>query len=129
MPAPVVALPCGSRSTRSTRRFIATRLAARLTAVVVLPTPPFWFAIAMIRGIMNAPPGSPLTRRRAPPRGGGERLGAARRRSSRPHHDQVARSVEPRHVEPALGDNLDVAGELRELLAGMHALHRVERPA
>ena len=50
-PAPVVALPCGSRSTSSTRRFIAARLAARLTAVVVLPTPPFWFATAMMRVI------------------------------------------------------------------------------
>src|SRR6185437_15114364 len=40
MPEPVVALPCGSRSTTSTRRFMATRLAARLTVVVVLPTPP-----------------------------------------------------------------------------------------
>ena len=46
-----MALPCGSRSTSSTRRFIATRLAARLTAVVVLPTPPFWLATAMMRVI------------------------------------------------------------------------------
>ena len=53
-PAPVVALPCGSRSTSSTRRFIAARLAARLTVVVVLPTPPFWFATAMIR-VTRAP--------------------------------------------------------------------------
>ena len=45
-----VALPCGSRSTSSTRRFIAARLAARLTLVVVLPTPPFWLATAMMRG-------------------------------------------------------------------------------
>ena len=49
MPAPVVALPCGSRSISSTRRFIAVRLAARLTAVVVLPTPPFWLTTARIR--------------------------------------------------------------------------------
>jgi hypothetical protein len=27
--------------------------AARLTAVVVLPTPPFWFAIAMILAILK----------------------------------------------------------------------------
>jgi hypothetical protein len=28
---------------------VAARDAARLTAVVVLPTPPFWLAIAMMR--------------------------------------------------------------------------------
>src|ERR1700750_809295 len=40
--------PCGSRSSRSTRRPFCANAAARLTAVVVFPTPPFWFAIAMI---------------------------------------------------------------------------------
>src|SRR6267154_27733 len=45
----MVALPCGSRSISSTRRRVAARDAARLTAVVVLPTPPFWFAMAMTR--------------------------------------------------------------------------------
>src|SRR6059058_6319826 len=39
--------PCGSRSRSSTRRPFRANAAARLTAVVVLPTPPFWFAIAM----------------------------------------------------------------------------------
>jgi hypothetical protein len=43
----MVALPCGSRSISSTRCFIAASEAARLTQVVVLPTPPFWFAIAI----------------------------------------------------------------------------------
>src|SRR5215469_310071 len=33
----------------STRDPCSDRLAARLTAVVVFPTPPFWFAIVMIR--------------------------------------------------------------------------------
>jgi len=47
MPAAVVALPWGSRSMRRTFLFVAARLAARLTAVVVLPTPPFWLAMAM----------------------------------------------------------------------------------
>jgi hypothetical protein len=42
-------LPCGSRSMTSTREPCSDRLAARLTAVVVFPTPPFWFAIVMIR--------------------------------------------------------------------------------
>src|SRR5690606_971001 len=50
MPLPMVALPCGSRSTSNTRFFCNARLAARLIAVVVLPTPPFWFAIQNTRG-------------------------------------------------------------------------------
>ena len=33
------------------RRRVAANEAARFTAVVVLPTPPFWFATAMIRFI------------------------------------------------------------------------------
>jgi len=36
---------------------MAARLAARLTAVVVLPTPPFWFATAMDAG--HVPPTPP----------------------------------------------------------------------
>ena len=75
MPAPVVALPCGSRSTSSTRRFIAVRLAARLTAVVVFPTPPFWFTIARIR------------------------VTVAR------HHDQVAFRIEAGHRERGRRDD------------------------
>src|SRR3990172_4207220 len=54
MPLPVVALPCGSRSTSSTRCLVAARLAARLTPVVVLPTPPFWLVIARIFAIALA---------------------------------------------------------------------------
>ena len=41
MPRPVEALPCGSRSTMSTRSPIAASAVARFIAVVVLPTPPF----------------------------------------------------------------------------------------
>ena len=51
MPRPVVALPWGSRSTTRTRNPSSARPAPRLTAVVVLPTPPFWLATAMIRGV------------------------------------------------------------------------------
>src|SRR6185295_7479786 len=50
MPRPVEALPCGSRSTISTSSPIAASAVPRLMAVVVLPTPPFWFASAMTRG-------------------------------------------------------------------------------
>ena len=48
MPIPLVAFACGSASTRSVVRSAAARHAARFTAVVVLPTPPFWFVIVMI---------------------------------------------------------------------------------
>src|SRR5687767_14780871 len=44
----MVALPCGSRSTINTRCPTLPRPAARFTVVVVLPTPPFWFATQKI---------------------------------------------------------------------------------
>ena len=50
MPSPVEALPCGSRSMISTRSPIAASAVPRLIAVVVLPTPPFWLAMASTRG-------------------------------------------------------------------------------
>src|SRR5208283_2426013 len=55
-PQPMVALPCGSRSISSTRLLVAVKDAARLTAVVVLPTPPFWFATAMTRFMLYLDP-------------------------------------------------------------------------
>src|SRR6185437_8900477 len=50
MPSPVLALPCGSRSNSKTFLSAAAKAVARLTAVVVLPTPPFWLAMAIMRG-------------------------------------------------------------------------------
>src|SRR5262245_58130154 len=50
MPSPVDALPWGSRSTISTCSPIAASAVPRLIAVVVLPTPPFWLAMASTRG-------------------------------------------------------------------------------
>ena len=41
-------LACGSRSTRRVFLPLLARAAARLMAVVVLPTPPFWLVMAMI---------------------------------------------------------------------------------
>ena len=49
MPRPLVAFPWGSISTSSTRRPMLARQAPTLTAVVVLPTPPFWLTIAKTR--------------------------------------------------------------------------------
>src|SRR6267378_8607067 len=44
-----VAFAWESQSTRRVGCSAVARQAARFTAVVVLPTPPFWFATAMIR--------------------------------------------------------------------------------
>ena len=49
MPSAVLALPCGSRSMTSTVLPAWARAAATLTVVVVLPTPPFWFATVSTR--------------------------------------------------------------------------------
>src|SRR5687768_2693302 len=49
---PEVALACGSASTNNVLCSKAAKLAARLIAVVVLPTPPFWFATAIIFPIL-----------------------------------------------------------------------------
>src|SRR5215469_10656421 len=54
MPRPVEALPCGSRSISNTRSPIAARAVPRLIAVVVLPTPPFWLAIANTRTFFSS---------------------------------------------------------------------------
>src|SRR5712691_5051851 len=53
-PSPVLALPCGSRSMTRIRCLAAASAVARLTAVVVLPTPPFWLATAMMRARRGA---------------------------------------------------------------------------
>src|ERR1700752_706939 len=48
MPRPEVAFAWGSQSTSRTRWPRSGRAAPRLMVVVVLPTPPFWLATAMI---------------------------------------------------------------------------------
>ena len=50
MPTPAVRLACGSMSMRRTRKPSSASAPARLIAVVVLPTPPFWLAIAITCG-------------------------------------------------------------------------------
>ena len=50
MPTPVLALPCGSKSMINTFLFTAANAVAKLTVVVVLPTPPFWLTTASMRG-------------------------------------------------------------------------------
>src|ERR1043166_7915161 len=46
-PRPLVAFDCGSQSTSKDLTSAAAKEAARLMAVVVFPTPPFWLATAM----------------------------------------------------------------------------------
>src|SRR5439155_24396647 len=53
MPTPLVELPCGSASMSSVFRSAVASEAARFTAVVVFPTPPFWLAIAITRDIIT----------------------------------------------------------------------------
>ena len=48
MPKPLVELPCGSISMSRVLYPFAPSAAVRLTAVVVLPTPPFWLTIATV---------------------------------------------------------------------------------
>src|SRR5262249_2842438 len=51
-PRPLVAFDCGSQSMRSVFTSAAANDEARLMAVVVLPTPPFWLATAITRPIL-----------------------------------------------------------------------------
>src|SRR5438552_7336223 len=44
----MVEFDCGSRSISSVLKLLLATAAARLMAVVVLPTPPFWLATVMI---------------------------------------------------------------------------------
>src|SRR3954465_5700719 len=55
MPKPLVAFPWGSRSIRRTASPEMARRLARFTTVVVLPTPPFWFAQAIVRPTQRSP--------------------------------------------------------------------------
>src|SRR6056297_1255785 len=50
-PTPELEFPCGSMSITSVRCSATASDAPRLIAVVVLPTPPFWFAMAIIRAM------------------------------------------------------------------------------
>src|SRR5215210_7502074 len=67
MPWLIVRLPCGSRSTQSTRCPRSTNAAARLSVVVVFATPPFWLVKAMTLalgvGVTGASGSSPLRKR------------------------------------------------------------------
>ena len=55
MPTPAVRFACGSMSMSRTRRPSSASAPARLIAVVVLPTPPFWLAMAItcVKGVTS----------------------------------------------------------------------------
>src|SRR5512142_1185373 len=123
MPDAIVALPCASRSTSRMRRFVSASAAARLTAVVVLPTPPFWFAMAMMR-VMNVA-ADPREIRRA--RAGGGILAAIPRLvpDGAPFQNhEVPLGIEPGHVQLDGPLDLERIGHLRELVVRKAALER-----
>src|SRR3954464_4154635 len=93
MPLPMVALPCGSRSTNRTRLPAWANAAARFTLVVVLPTPPFWFTTATTLA-MSAPA---------------------------PAQHQMALSVELRHLQFDNPAFRVVLGRRNSLHGGKHA--------
>src|SRR5580704_10967742 len=110
MSSAVDAFPCGSRSITRTREPCWAKLAARFTAVVVLPTPPFWLAIVMIRqrggrghGWRSARPRTPIAASAARPIGvstwlrgtSGTTTGAVPRGTGTPGGGAVRRLLSP----------------------------------
>src|SRR5687767_9484952 len=119
-PEPMVALPCGSRSTISTRCPILASPAARLTVVVVLPTPPFWLATQKIFAVKCVPPRLPLRGLRCPPRGP-SRLGTARRRSFRNRQlDAKTKQEHARHFFQDPADDRIGAHTLSQTMGQQH---------
>src|SRR3954470_962670 len=110
----MVALPCGSRSMSNTRRSACASAAARLTLVVVLPTPPFWFTTARTR----ATSASRRTKhemalrveqrhvQRDDPAVTGPRRGACHRCQHTARRDEV-RAARPELLEPGEGARND----------------------
>src|SRR5512139_3802119 len=117
-PEAMVALPCGSRSTSSTLRLAAASEAARFTAVVVLPTPPFWLATAMMRAMCRRY--RALAKRRA-------RLTGCRARGGRAgalDHGQMALALQPRYGERVHGGQHEARRQPGQFVVGAAALHR-----
>src|SRR5207342_493442 len=112
-PLPIVALPCGSRSTSNTRFGVRARAAARFTEVVVLPTPPFWLATAMMRAVTARCP--PVVRRCS--------VEAAGSRLCRSHDDEVPLGIETGHTHRMQLTNVPSRRQRGDLFAGHDALH------
>ena len=98
MPSPPVALDCGSQSTRRTWKPSIAKLVARLIAVVVLATPPFWFAIAMVTAEGTAQVSAMSSAAQDVPRGTFLKFGFSMQRVPRvPLFFPLAVPVKPRH--------------------------------
>src|SRR5689334_18847473 len=125
MPSPVEALPCGSRSTTSTRWPPAASAVPRLIAVVVLPTPPFWLASARMRAREGGGPGLAasftLNPRQPEDRPGG--IGSAGQSLDR-HPPTFARAGQFLGRPKALVEQADGAG-LAEPLGGLEQLRQL----
>src|SRR5690625_3583480 len=105
-PLPMVALPWGSRSTSITRLRVATREAARLTQVVVLPTPPFWLVAASILA-----------------------TSLLLVQISDAQHRGIAHAVDARHDQVHTGIDLKLFWQSAQLLAQPGAFHRHQLPS
>ena len=86
IPSPTESDPCGSKSTSSTLRPYSASEAPRLIVVVVLPTPPFWLHIEMIRALPWMPIG----------RGSGRSARAAGRAEHHPSSAPTVATAAPR---------------------------------
>ena len=125
MPLPIVALPCGSRSMSRTRCPCAARLAARLTAVVVFPTPPFWFATQKIFAIVWCVPFCCLDKSECAVML--TRLPVAQCPASSSNFDQMALGIERRHLEPVICLRVRACRQALDLAIRPHTLHRPDR--
>src|SRR4051794_14704268 len=100
MPCDMVRLPCGSMSTHSTRCPSSANAAARFSVVVVLATPPFWFAKAMtlawpVTSVLRSRSGEPIGGGSSPP--GGDSLFAG---GARAHESRADRTLRPAQGRP-----------------------------
>src|SRR6187431_3135344 len=115
----MVALPCGSRSTTRTRRPRRDRPAARLTVVVVLPTPPFWLAMQKMRLIGDSSEESLQA-----PTLVGWQIGCG---FTNP--DQASLGVQTGNFETFHVKRLEAGRQLRHLVQRQLSLHRQPDPA
>src|SRR5438552_3213970 len=97
MPSPVLALPWASRSRTSVRRPAAASAVAKLMAVVVLPTPPFWLATATMRARRLAEKG-------AFPRIRLDQLNPGRAKNRQNQTGKTGAAAEIDHAPRAIGD-------------------------
>ena len=130
-----MALAWGSRSTRSVGRSATARALARLTAVVVFPTPPFWFTTAMLRVAARScstwnvrVPLRPADYKKLAPPGQFPRQGRATTSRCAPRRGRAAGGPSDTHEHPIGGQ--ERRGQRLGRRAGRHGPHgdRAEAP-